>query len=559
MVVTAVIPAYNEVLTIGGVVEVLQNVPLIDEIIVVDDGSRDGTADAARKHGTMVIELPENCGKGAAMTAGARRAKGDVLLFLDADLEGLTPQHVIDLLEPVLKGEADMTVGVFKNGRKPTDYAQLFAPSISGQRAIRKELFLEAGVGTSRFEVEVILSRFARERGLRVKRVPLANMTHLMKEEKRGITRGTVERMGMYKDIISYLWKARQRERVMQPAFTLFVLSLLVLLLGYNLFYVKNIRTARAEVSRLVHFNLGREKRRILIISPHPDDESLAVGGLIAGAVRNGCSVHVVFLTSGDGFRRGLEIYRRELNPRPSEFLDYGRQRMAEAENAMRALGVGPEEITFLGYPDGGLKELWERYSNSSDEPYFSPQTQQSAVPYGEALSPGAPYTANNIVKDLVAVIRDFRPTDIFLPDLEDGHPDHRAGGAFALTAVAAWEKESREPAPRLYSYIVHAGLWQLVPKVERNNLLLPPRNFLKRGTVWYTLPLSSEDLRQKKQAMACYHTQRKVISTFMNNFLRPNEIFSEVQITDIKRYQWLQPQGEVPSPWQSVQVNGGI
>ncbi len=556
--VTAVVPAYNEVSTIGCVVEVLRHVPLVDEVIVVDDGSRDGTAEAARKHGAVVLELPENCGKGAAMTAGARQAKGDILLFLDADLEGLTPRHVVDLLEPVLRGEADMTVGIFKSGRKPTDYAQVLAPSISGQRAMKKDLFLAAGVGTSRFEVEVMLTRFARERGLRVRRVPLANMTHVMKEEKRGIARGVVERMGMYKDITCYFWKARRVNRAMRPAFMLVALFLGLSLIGYNLFYIKNIKTARAEVSRLVHLKLWGEKRRILVISPHPDDESLAAGGLIAEAVKNGCSVHVVFLTSGDGFQRGLEIYRRKLNPGPTEFLEYGRQRMAEAESALHRLGLGPEDITFLGYPDGGLDKIWEKY-RSPGEPYFSPRTKQSAVPYSEALSPGAPYTAPSIVKDLVSVMGDFQPTDIFLPDLEDGHPDHRAGGALAITAVAAWEQGGGQHAPRLFSYLVHAGLWQLVPKVDRNTLLLPPRNFLERGTRWYTLTLTPAGLQQKKQALASYHSQMKVISSFMNNFLRPNEIFSEVRIADVKLREGRQTVGADTFSRQPVRVNGGL
>ncbi|MGB9791114.1 MAG: PIG-L family deacetylase [Thermacetogeniaceae bacterium] len=544
--VSAVVPAYNEALTVGRIIEVLKKVPLVDEIIVVDDGSKDGTAEVAERHGATVIRLPANRGKGAAMTAGARRAKGDVLLFLDADLQGLTPQHVVDLLEPVLKDEADMTVGVFQNGRRFTDYAQLLAPSISGQRAIRKDLFLDAGVGRSRFEVEVILTRFAREKGLRVKKVPLPNMTHLVKEEKRGIVRGAVERMGMYRDILGYFWKAGPRRRAMQPAFKLFVFLFFVLL-GYNMFYIKSIRAARAEASRLMHLELGRRKQRILVVSPHPDDETLACGCLIADAVRRGFAVHVVFLTSGDGFRRGLEIYRHKLNPTPDEFLEYGRQRMAEAANALRSLGLGSGDITFLGYPDGGLDELWERYRTAPDEPYLSPWTRQQAVPYAEALSPGADYTANNVLKDIVAVIRSFKPTAVFVPDLEDSHPDHRAAGAFALAAVAAYEEESPGRPVRIYSYLIHAGLWQLVPELDKNVLLLPPRSFLERGTAWYTFPASPDSLQRKKEAISCYRTQKKVIFSFMNNFLRPNEVFSGVRAADVERCRRRQelPQGE--------------
>ncbi|GFN22643.1 MAG: glycosyltransferase family 2 protein [Thermoanaerobacteraceae bacterium] len=208
MKVTAVIPAYNEAATIGSVIEVLRRVPLVDEIIVVSDGSEDATAEVARKQGARVIELAENCGKGVAMVRGAREARGEVLIFLDADLEGLTPEHVENLLNPVLQGEAEMTIGVFARGRCLTDWAQVIAPHLSGQRAMPRALFLGAGIEDSRFEVEVMLSTVARRRGWRVKKVPLFNMTHVMKEEKRGFARGIIARMGMYKDIAWFFWRA---------------------------------------------------------------------------------------------------------------------------------------------------------------------------------------------------------------------------------------------------------------------------------------------------------------------------------------------------------------
>ena len=130
--VSAIIPAYNEATTVGRVIDVLHEVPGITEIIVVSDGSEDATAAVARRHGARVIELATNAGKGAAMTAGARRAREEVLLFLDADLEGLTPAHVQALIGPVLSGSADMTVGIFSQGRSLTDLAQVVAPTFPG-------------------------------------------------------------------------------------------------------------------------------------------------------------------------------------------------------------------------------------------------------------------------------------------------------------------------------------------------------------------------------------------------------------------------------------------
>ncbi|MGI9953103.1 glycosyltransferase family 2 protein [Moorellaceae bacterium AZ2] len=209
MKVTAVIPAYNEAATIGSVIRVLRRVSLVEEIIVVSDGSEDATAEVAREQGATVIELGKNYGKGVAMVKGAQEARGEVLVFLDADLEGLTPEHVENLLKPVLQGEAEMTIGVFHGGRSLTDWAQVIAPYLSGQRAIPRALFLAAGIEDSRFEVEVMLSTIARRKGWRVKKVPLFNMTHIMKEEKRGFTRGMIARMGMYKDIASFFLACR--------------------------------------------------------------------------------------------------------------------------------------------------------------------------------------------------------------------------------------------------------------------------------------------------------------------------------------------------------------
>src|SRR5690606_29191289 len=72
--VAAVIPAYNEEATIGAVIDAVRQVPGIDEVIVVSDGSDDGTAEVARRHGAFVVELDANVGKGGALKAGVQRA-----------------------------------------------------------------------------------------------------------------------------------------------------------------------------------------------------------------------------------------------------------------------------------------------------------------------------------------------------------------------------------------------------------------------------------------------------------------------------------------------------
>ena len=201
-----IIPAYNEEKTIGNVIKAVKESNMIDNIVVVSDGSNDGTAAAARSLGVCVIEYSENRGKGAAIKIGVENTSSDILLLLDADLIGLTRKHVVDLLMPILKEEADMTVGVFSNGRFSTDLAQRIAPNLSGQRAVRRNIIDSINnLDIMRYGVEVALTQFANKKGYRVKTVELKDMTHIMKEEKLGFRKGFKLRMKMYWDIIKCL------------------------------------------------------------------------------------------------------------------------------------------------------------------------------------------------------------------------------------------------------------------------------------------------------------------------------------------------------------------
>ncbi len=203
--IAAIIPAYNEEQTLGAVIDVVKGVPEVDQVLVISDGSTDGTAAVARRHGAICIELEQNVGKGGAMKVGIERADADVFLFLDADLVGLTPEHVRSLLEPVVRGEAEMTIGIFERGRLSTDLAQMVAPYLSGQRAVRREVLQAiSGLDTARFGVEVALTRHIKEHNVKVKHVPLENLTHRMKEEKLGLLRGFLARMKMYWEIVKY-------------------------------------------------------------------------------------------------------------------------------------------------------------------------------------------------------------------------------------------------------------------------------------------------------------------------------------------------------------------
>ncbi len=208
MSVTAIIPAYNESKTIGDVLRVAKSVPLIDEILVISDGSTDDTAYIARNYGIHVIELFENSGKSEAIKTGLLASSFDTILLLDADLMGLKADHIYDLLTPVINNEYDMSVGIFKSGRKVTDLAQKIAPNLSGQRALKKSLLEKIKeIDLTSYGLEVALTKLTDNNSYRVEEIYLHDVTHLTKEEKMGVLHGFSSRMKMYWDIVKIIKK----------------------------------------------------------------------------------------------------------------------------------------------------------------------------------------------------------------------------------------------------------------------------------------------------------------------------------------------------------------
>lgn len=202
MKISAIIPAYNEENTIKNVIETVKKCEKVDEIIVVNDGSIDRTSQISRKCGVKVVNLPENVGKGGAMKIGVKKCKGDIVLFLDADLVGLKNSHIEALLLPVMNEQAGMTVGVFSSGRFATDFAHKIASFLSGQRAMKKEIFTEIDAFTSTgYGIEAALTRYVKKQKINVQNVELEDLTHVMKEEKMGLVKGLSSRVKMYWEI----------------------------------------------------------------------------------------------------------------------------------------------------------------------------------------------------------------------------------------------------------------------------------------------------------------------------------------------------------------------
>ncbi len=191
MTVSVIIPAYNESKTVKHVVDVVKSLDYILETIVVDDGSTDGTGRIAEEAGAKVIRHPKNRGKGAAIKTGFKNSKGDVAVFLDADLHNLTVDQVEKIIKPILDGEADITKTKFKReaGRVTQLTAKpllnFFFPEVkfdqplSGQFAAKRS-FLNSIKLEDDYGVDVGIVLDANVRGMRVKEVDIGHIDHVL-------------------------------------------------------------------------------------------------------------------------------------------------------------------------------------------------------------------------------------------------------------------------------------------------------------------------------------------------------------------------------------------
>lgn len=197
----AIVPAYNEGPRLAPVLEVVTAHPLVDAVVVVDDGSDDETSRVAGRFPVTVLRHRDNRGKGAALQTGIDTADpADLYLFLDADLINLKPEHIDALLAPLAEADGPLfTIGVFKGGNPFVHLAQNLFPVLNGQRAFKGELIrILPDLSFARFGVEVLLNRFADEQDISYQWVPLHDISHYTKEAKRGFAEGVKERIQMF-------------------------------------------------------------------------------------------------------------------------------------------------------------------------------------------------------------------------------------------------------------------------------------------------------------------------------------------------------------------------
>lgn len=197
--VAAIIPAYNEAATVGEVAQVAARARSVDEVIVVDNCSTDDTSAVAEAAGARVLRCEEQ-GKGQAMRTGVAATDAEIICFLDADLLHLGPHHIDALVDPIVEGSVGMTLGLFDRGPELNPIFLNALPRLTGQRAMRRELFESLDLADIRgYKVEAALNSRVDELGQEVLAFVCDGLWHRTKEEKDadGPVAGSAKKVAM--------------------------------------------------------------------------------------------------------------------------------------------------------------------------------------------------------------------------------------------------------------------------------------------------------------------------------------------------------------------------
>ena len=202
MTIDVVIPARNEVTTVADVVAAARGCRFAREVIVVDDGSTDGTAEAALAAGAKVVRRDTASGsKANAMELGVAETDADAVLFCDADVVGLTPAHLDDVCRPYVEGRAAMSVGWFDYGMLNPLVRRL--PPTSGERLVPRWVWESVHPDKrTGYSIEIMINEVIAEGRLPTSVRIMPGVTHRTKRHKLGVRKGYRETWRMFWHLI---------------------------------------------------------------------------------------------------------------------------------------------------------------------------------------------------------------------------------------------------------------------------------------------------------------------------------------------------------------------
>jgi len=336
-----------------------------------------------------------------------------------------------------------------------------------------------------------------------------------------------------YKKNISFLLPIKKSFYIKKPFYSFFLLLFLIQIIYPFVLLRKNQKIIPDLISSLMFYNSSKleilPQDKILILAPHPDDEVLACAGVIQRAVKMGIQTKIVFFTYGDNNEWSFFLYRKHPVISSKSVQKMGLIRYKEAISSCETLGVKPEDVIFLGYPDFKTFSIW--LSHWAEEPPLkSMLTKTTYVPYENAFRPKALYKGEEIIYDLSKIIQQFQPTKIFLPSPVDYNSDHQS--LYLFTEVCLLDLKEKIN-PNLYYYLVHYKRWPIPIAFDRKLPLLPPEE-LKNSILWKTFPLTPEEVNKKLFALKKHATQYKTNPKFFKSFIRKNELFGEIPILSI-------------------------
>lgn len=272
---------------------------------------------------------------------------------------------------------------------------------------------------------------------------------------------------------------------------------------------------------------------QVLLFVPHSDDESMAAAGLLQQAEAMGGNPQVVLVTGGDAFKLAAEAYYKG-RLRKDQYVTFGEHRLGESRSALQRLGLSTDQPIFLGFPDRGLDRLWMECWHSA-KPCASETTGATRVPYPQARRPGAPYSGEELLREIEEILRSARPAVVVYPHPNEAHVDH--WGLSNFVSAALEELRRTEPdwqPPKEWLYLVHRGDWPAPKGYRPHDELLPPEKLAGGMTTWLTRPLTEAEVERKREAINQYGSQTQILRRYMESFIRSNELFGTIDRVEI-------------------------